>query len=117
MPMIVSRIQFPRITGEVRVPGDKSISHRAIMLGALANGTTRIRGFLEGEDALLLDERDPGLVEPDHGAGSIRKGHQLDPGVSGGGKEPDEQGGGEEQGQEVLSFVLHDGFSVLLVCV
>lgn len=38
--------------GEVRVPGDKSISHRAIMLGALAEGTTRISGFLEGEDAL-----------------------------------------------------------------
>jgi 3-phosphoshikimate 1-carboxyvinyltransferase len=40
------------ITGEVRVPGDKSISHRAIMLGALALGTTRVSGFLEGEDAL-----------------------------------------------------------------
>lgn len=40
------------ITGEARVPGDKSISHRAIMLGALAIGTTRISGFLEGEDAL-----------------------------------------------------------------
>lgn len=40
------------ITGEARVPGDKSISHRAIMLGALARGTTRVSGFLEGEDAL-----------------------------------------------------------------
>ena len=40
------------VTGEARVPGDKSISHRSIMLGALAEGTTRIRGFLEGEDAL-----------------------------------------------------------------
>jgi 3-phosphoshikimate 1-carboxyvinyltransferase len=40
------------ITGEVRVPGDKSISHRSIMLGALADGTTRVSGFLEGEDAL-----------------------------------------------------------------
>ncbi|HEY5805689.1 MAG TPA: 3-phosphoshikimate 1-carboxyvinyltransferase [Lysobacter sp.] len=36
--------------GNVRVPGDKSVSHRAIMLGALAEGTTRITGFLEGED-------------------------------------------------------------------
>ena len=34
------------------MPGDKSISHRAIMLGALATGTTRVKGFLEGEDAL-----------------------------------------------------------------
>jgi len=40
------------LTGEARVPGDKSISHRAIMLGALADGTTHISGFLEGEDAL-----------------------------------------------------------------
>lgn len=40
------------VTGEVRVPGDKSMSHRSIMLGALAQGTTRVSGFLEGEDAL-----------------------------------------------------------------
>ncbi|HDY82489.1 MAG TPA: 3-phosphoshikimate 1-carboxyvinyltransferase [Halieaceae bacterium] len=40
------------IAGEVRVPGDKSISHRCIMLGALAEGTTRVSGFLEGADAL-----------------------------------------------------------------
>jgi 3-phosphoshikimate 1-carboxyvinyltransferase len=38
------------LRGEVRVPGDKSISHRAIMLAALADGSTMIRGFLEGED-------------------------------------------------------------------
>lgn len=38
--------------GELRVPGDKSISHRSIMLGALANGTTQVEGFLEGEDSL-----------------------------------------------------------------
>lgn len=40
------------IAGEARVPGDKSMSHRSIMLGALAEGTTRVTGFLEGEDAL-----------------------------------------------------------------
>tara|TARA_R110002110_G_scaffold415561_2_gene650828 strand:- start:27085 stop:28389 length:1305 start_codon:yes stop_codon:yes gene_type:complete len=40
------------IAGEIRVPGDKSISHRSIMLGALADGVTQIRGFLEGDDAL-----------------------------------------------------------------
>ncbi len=39
------------LQGEARVPGDKSISHRSIMLGALADGVTRVRGFLEGEDA------------------------------------------------------------------
>ena len=38
--------------GEARVPGDKSISHRSIMLGAIAVGTTRVSGFLEAEDAL-----------------------------------------------------------------
>ena len=40
------------LTGEIRVPGDKSMSHRSVMLGSLAEGVTRVRGFLEGEDAL-----------------------------------------------------------------
>src|SRR5580698_6322108 len=40
------------LTGRVRVPGDKSISHRALILGALAVGETRISGLLEGEDVL-----------------------------------------------------------------
>ena len=40
------------LRGRIRVPGDKSISHRAIMLGALADGATAIDGFLEGEDCL-----------------------------------------------------------------
>lgn len=38
------------LRGEIRVPGDKSISHRAIMFAALAEGSSRITGFLEGED-------------------------------------------------------------------
>lgn len=38
------------LRGRVRVPGDKSVSHRAVMLGALADGTTVVEGFLEGED-------------------------------------------------------------------
>ncbi|KGM57679.1 3-phosphoshikimate 1-carboxyvinyltransferase [Lysobacter arseniciresistens ZS79] len=38
------------LRGELQVPGDKSISHRAIMLAALAEGSSRIDGFLEGED-------------------------------------------------------------------
>lgn len=42
----------PRIHAEITVPGDKSISHRAAMLAALANGTCRISNFLEGEDCL-----------------------------------------------------------------
>lgn len=40
------------LTGQLRVPGDKSISHRSIMLGSLATGDTRVSGFLEGEDSL-----------------------------------------------------------------
>ena len=40
------------VDGEIRVPGDKSISHRSVMLGALADGETRVKGFLQGEDAL-----------------------------------------------------------------
>lgn len=44
--------QANKIEGTVRVPGDKSISHRAVMFGALANGTTQIEGFLPGADCL-----------------------------------------------------------------
>ena len=40
------------LRGRVRVPGDKSVSHRALMLGALAEGETRIHGFLEGADTV-----------------------------------------------------------------
>lgn len=40
------------LSGSLRVPGDKSISHRSIMLGAIAEGVTHVSGFLEGEDAL-----------------------------------------------------------------
>jgi 3-phosphoshikimate 1-carboxyvinyltransferase len=40
------------LTGSIRVPGDKSISHRSLMLGALAVGETRVTGLLEGEDVL-----------------------------------------------------------------
>ena len=40
------------LTGRIRVPGDKSISHRALILGAMTVGETRISGLLEGEDVL-----------------------------------------------------------------
>ncbi len=40
------------ITGTITVPGDKSISHRSIMFGSLADGVTHVSGFLQGEDAL-----------------------------------------------------------------
>ena len=42
----------PPSQGEVSIPGDKSISHRSLILGALAIGQTRITGLLEGQDVL-----------------------------------------------------------------
>src|SRR6185437_14635815 len=52
----VTRLQSRRaaapLTGSITVPGDKSISHRALMFGALAVGETRITGLLQGEDVL-----------------------------------------------------------------
>ncbi|NOU20924.1 MAG: 3-phosphoshikimate 1-carboxyvinyltransferase [Methyloglobulus sp.] len=52
-----------QLRGEARVPGDKSMSHRSIMLGSLAEGTTHVKGFLEAEDALatLQAFRDMGV--------------------------------------------------------
>ena len=44
------------LRGELQIPGDKSISHRAIMLAALADGSSRITGFLESEDARATEE-------------------------------------------------------------
>ena len=40
------------LSGSIKVPGDKSISHRSIMLGSIAEGVTRVSGFLEGDDSL-----------------------------------------------------------------
>jgi 3-phosphoshikimate 1-carboxyvinyltransferase len=50
-PLMSTRPNAP-LSGKIRVPGDKSISHRALMLGALAVGRTEISGLLEGEDVL-----------------------------------------------------------------
>lgn len=44
------------LRGRIHIPGDKSISHRALMLGAIANGQTHINGFLQGEDTLATME-------------------------------------------------------------
>ncbi len=44
------------LKGKIRVPSDKSISHRSVMLGSLANGVTNVRHFLEGEDSLATLE-------------------------------------------------------------
>lgn len=64
------------LQGRLRVPGDKSISHRSIMLSAIAEGTTRIRGFLEGADSLatLAAFREMGVEidGPDGGELTVR---------------------------------------------
>src|SRR5262249_3950463 len=71
-PKLLAR-PVTRLQGRVRAPGDKSVSHRALMLGALALGETTVRGLLEGEDVLgtaaalralgadILHEREQGL--------------------------------------------------------
>ncbi len=48
--MVIQKIK--KAVGQIKVPGDKSISHRAVMLGSLANGVTEISGFLNGADCL-----------------------------------------------------------------
>ena len=84
------------LRGRIRVPGDKSISHRSIMLGALAVGETRISGLLEGEDVLSTAAamRAMGASVERLGEGSwrihgvgvgalLQPGHALDMGNSG----------------------------------
>ncbi|HLA23840.1 MAG TPA: 3-phosphoshikimate 1-carboxyvinyltransferase [bacterium] len=64
------------IRGRVRVPGDKSISHRAAIIGALGSGRTRVRGFLRADDCLhtLACLRDLGVVIDDAGAELVIRG-------------------------------------------
>lgn len=79
-PMQTQMINFiarpgGQVVGRARVPSDKSISHRSIMLGSLAEGVTQVEGFLEGEDSLatLQAFRDMGVVieGPHHGRVTI----------------------------------------------
>src|SRR3954471_9440697 len=51
-PIPLATYRSGPLKGRVRVPGDKSISHRALIFGALAVGETRITGLLEGEDVI-----------------------------------------------------------------
>ena len=84
-----------RLAGSVAVPGDKSISHRALLLGALAVGTSRIRGLLEGEDVratwralaelgVTIDREGPEVRVHGVGVGGLRApGDVLDLGNAG----------------------------------
>ena len=81
----------PRLETEIVVPGDKSISHRAIMLAALSNGVCKITNFLEGEDCLstigAFQQLGVTIERPDTGIGRClriprkthraRRGHRL----------------------------------------
>jgi 3-phosphoshikimate 1-carboxyvinyltransferase len=62
------------VNGEILVPGDKSISHRALLLGAISEGLTEIEGFLESEDCLRTLEalRQMGVRIQQEGAQSVR---------------------------------------------
>jgi 3-phosphoshikimate 1-carboxyvinyltransferase len=84
------------VGGAIRVPGDKSISHRALMLGGVAEGITEVRGFLESEDCLstMKAMRALGVRVEQTGAREIRvrgvglnglkaAGHALDMGNAG----------------------------------
>jgi 3-phosphoshikimate 1-carboxyvinyltransferase len=69
------------LRGSIAVPGDKSISHRSIMLGSLAEGTTTVRGFLHGEDnrATLRAFRAMGIAISEEADGTLHiEGRGLD---------------------------------------
>lgn len=77
----------PSISGELKVPGDKSISHRSIMFGSIAKGRTTVSGFLLGEDCLSTIDCFRKL-----GVSIVLDGHDVtieSPGISGW-KEPDD---------------------------
>jgi len=91
----VSLNKSPSLKGEMKVPGDKSISHRALMLGAIANGETPVRGLLKGEDNMstlkaframgieITENEDSVLVKGKGLHGLSEPGDVLDAGNSG----------------------------------
>ena len=64
-----------KVSGDIRVPGDKSISHRSVIFASLAEGVSRVTGFLEGEDALntvaAFREMGVTIVGPENGEMTI----------------------------------------------
>jgi 3-phosphoshikimate 1-carboxyvinyltransferase len=64
----------PRLVGHLAVPGDKSISHRAVLLGAICDGETRITGFGRSADteATIAAVRSLGIDVYEHGGGTLR---------------------------------------------
>lgn len=84
-----------KLEGQINIPGDKSISHRSVMFGAIANGTTTVTNFLKGEDCLStircfrelgvkIEEKGDTLVIEGKGWNNIKEPtHVLDVGNSG----------------------------------
>lgn len=75
--MIFKRVNS--LKGEIKVPGDKSVSHRAIMLGSLAEGTTEVSNFLQGADCLSTIDcfQKMGVEVNNHGTIVTIKGNGL----------------------------------------
>src|SRR5262245_55745830 len=71
-PLLVEPV--PRLVGHVEVPGDKSISHRSVLLGAICDGETRIGGFGRSADteATIAAVRALGAEVYEHGADTLR---------------------------------------------
>src|SRR5438132_10008698 len=80
------------IEGELTVPGDKSISHRALMFGGIAEGDTEITGFLAGEDCLAtlraLQSLGVRIERPEEQLAHASSGHVLVHGVGPDGLRP-----------------------------
>lgn len=70
-PTPLTSVSSGPLRGLLRVPGDKSISHRALMLGALATGKTRIRGLLEAEDVINTARAVTALGAPASKSGDV----------------------------------------------
>ncbi|MDZ7344097.1 MAG: 3-phosphoshikimate 1-carboxyvinyltransferase, partial [candidate division KSB1 bacterium] len=93
MKLLISPAQT--IRGRISIPGDKSISHRALMLGAIAKGKTRIRGLAPGKDmrstrrclrqlGVAIEEKNSEVIIDGRGLGGLQKTEKiLDAGNSG----------------------------------
>ena len=71
VPKPLSAGRAPALKGALKVPGDKSISHRALIFGALSTGTTRIKGLLEAEDVVNTAKAVSALGAPAAKTGDI----------------------------------------------
>jgi 3-phosphoshikimate 1-carboxyvinyltransferase len=95
MELIKLQTNTKSLSGEIKIPGDKSISHRSVMFGSIAHGVTRVTNFLPGDDCLstiscfrklgvTIDERDNELIINGNGFDGLKEANEvLDVGNSG----------------------------------